>query len=194
MPALIDYQNDAYARRYAELVERVAQVERERIGDGTRLAEAVARNLFKLMAYKDEYEVARLHTRAELEGTLRREFGDDVRWEILLHPPLLRALGLERKLAFGPWFRPLLRVLAKLKFLRGTPFDPFGYTRLRRIERELVEEYRTLIEGELAALSPELYEDAVARAELPDVIRGYEDVKLRNVERFRTLAQTGGSS
>jgi len=182
---LIDYQDVALARRYVDFVERVREVERERIGNGSRLAEAVARGLFKLMAYKDEYEVARLHTKPELREALKREFGSEARWKVLLHPPLFRALGMKKKIAFGAWFQPVLRALARLKFLRGTPLDVFGYAKVRRIERELVEEYRSIIEKELISLTPERYDIAVELAELPDAIRGYEEVKLENVETFR---------
>ena len=182
---LIEYQNVDLARRYVDFVRRVVEVERERVGNDTRLSEAVARGLFKLMAYKDEYEVARLHTKPELREALTREFGPGARWQLLLQPPILRALGMKKKVALGAWFRPVLRALAALKFLRGTPFDVFGYAKVRRIERALIDEYRAIIEEELISLTPERYDTAVELAELPDAIRGYEDVKLENVERFR---------
>ncbi len=114
-----------------------------------------------------------------------REFGPGARWQLLLQPPILRALGMKQKVALGAWFRPVLRALAALKFLRGTPFDVFGYAKVRRIEREVIDEYRALIDEELISLTPERYDTAVELAELPDAIRGYEDVKLENVERFR---------
>jgi indolepyruvate ferredoxin oxidoreductase len=182
---LVRYQDGSYARRYLDFVQRTLSCERERVANGSRLTEAVARQLFKLMAYKDEYEVARLHTRPELSAALSRSFGEGASIRYRLHPPLLRALGLRRKLAFGSWFRPALRALARLKFLRGTPFDPFGYAHMRRLERELIEEYRALVARVLEGLTPERYEEAIAIAELPDGIRGYEEVKLANVERFR---------
>ena len=185
VPELIDYQDVAYARSYVKYIRRVARIEQERVGDGTRLSEAVARSLFKLMAYKDEYEVARLHSKPELARALTKSFGEDARWQLLLHPPLLRALGLKRKLAFGAWFRPALRLLARLKFLRGTSFDPFGLAKVRRVERALIDEYREIIEEQLISLTRERCGVAVELAELPEMIRGYEDVKLRNVERFR---------
>jgi indolepyruvate ferredoxin oxidoreductase len=129
--------------------------------------------------------VARLHTSAELDAALARTFGEGARVRYLLHPPFLRALGVKRKLAFGSWFRPVLRLLARLKFLRGTRLDPFGYARVRKLERALIEEYRRSIEDLLPALSPSNYERAVAVAESVDRIRGYEEVKVRNVERYR---------
>ena len=185
VPDLIAYQNKAYAARYVEFVNRVASTEAARIGNGARLSEAVARNLFKLMAYKDEYEVARLHTKPELAAAIARTFGNRSKWKLMLLPPVLRAVGLKHKIAFGPWFRPLLSILARLKFLRGTPFDPFSYAAIRRIERDLIDEYRDAIDKELLSLSPERYHAAVTLAERPDIIRGYETIKLHNVHRFR---------
>ena len=189
VPELIAYQNTAYASRYVELVERVASTETARVGNGARLSEAVARNLFKLMAYKDEYEVARLHTKPELTASVARTFGDRTRWKLMLLPPFLRAIGVKHKIPFGPWFRPILNTLARLKFLRGTALDPFGHTAIRRIERTLINEYRNIIEKELVSLSKERYNAAVELAELPALIRGYEAVKLRTIERYRNAVR-----
>jgi indolepyruvate ferredoxin oxidoreductase len=183
---LTSYQNEAYARSYSDFISLVRAREREVLGNGSRLTDAVARGLFKLMAYKDEYEVARLSTRPGLDRELAGSFGEGARFRYLLHPPVLRAIGVKHKLAFGAWFRPFLRVLAKLKFLRGTGLDPFGYARVRQVERALIGEYRSLLERRLAMLTPESYEATVVLAELADGIRGYEEVKLRNVERFRS--------
>jgi indolepyruvate ferredoxin oxidoreductase len=180
------YQDEAYARVFADFIARVREREREAIGNGSRLTDAVTRGLFKLMAYKDEYEVARLSTRPELSRELTKSFGEVAGYRFLLHPPVLRALGMKRKIALGAWFRPVLRVLAKLKFLRGTALDPFGYARVRQVERALIGEYRSIIERRIEKLTPENYEATVALAELADGIRGYEEVKLRNVERFRS--------
>jgi indolepyruvate ferredoxin oxidoreductase len=179
------YQNEAYARSYSDFITRVRERESEAVGDGSRLTDAVARGLFKLMAYKDEYEVARLSTRPELVRNVEKTFGEGARFQFLLHPPVLRAMGVKHKIAFGAWFRPILRGLAKLKFLRGTAFDPFGYARVRQVERALIGEYRCLVERRLQTLRPENYAETVALAELADGIRGYEAVKLRTVERFR---------
>jgi indolepyruvate ferredoxin oxidoreductase len=183
---LAAYQNEAYARSYSDFISQVRARERDVLGNGSRLTDAVARGLFKVMAYKDEYEVARLSTRPGLDRELAESFGEGARFRYLLHPPLLRAIGVKHKLAFGAWFRPFLRVLAKLKFLRGTGLDPFGYARVRQVERALVGEYRSLLERRLETLTPENYEATVALAELADKIRGYEEVKLGNVERFRS--------
>ena len=179
VPDLVAYQDLAYAERYVDVVAHVA-------AERPELAEAVARNLHKLMAYKDEYEVARLHLDAVERARLRSEFGEDARVYFNLHPPLLRALGLKRKLKLGRWFVPAFRMLRAMKRLRGTPFDPFGRTEVRRIERELIEEYLGHVEAALAA--PPGSEAALELCELPDMVRGYEQIKLDNVARFRARA------
>ncbi len=183
---LTRYQNQAYAHEYSDFVARVREREHWAVGNGSRLTDAVIRGLFRLMAYKDEYEVARLTTRPELDRDIARTFGEGARYRYMLHPPALRAMGLKRKLAFGKWFRPFLQLLAKLKFLRGTALDPFGYARVRRVERALIVEYRSALERRLETLSKESYETTIAVAELADGIRGYEEVKLGSVERFRS--------
>ncbi len=186
VPELRAYQDDAYARRYLDDVLDVAALEQERTEhSSTAVSEAYACGLFKLMAYKDEYEVARLHLEAA-ELTRRAEaFGAGVKARILLQPPLLRSLGLKRKIAVGPW---AFGGLHHARRLRGTPLDPFGRARVRRLERELVGEYRDLVCHALEHLSVATAAQVAAIADLPDVIRGYEDVKLRNVERFRAQA------
>ncbi|TMQ23100.1 MAG: indolepyruvate ferredoxin oxidoreductase family protein [Candidatus Rokuibacteriota bacterium] len=194
VPELIDYQDERYAREYVDFVARVRAAEQAAVPGETRLGEAVARYLFKLMAYKDEYEVARLHLKTDVTRALAEEFPGGVRVQYNLHPPLLRALGMTRKIKLGTWFDGAFRVLARLKRLRGTPLDPFGRAAVRRVERALPAEYRALVERALGGLSPATYERAVTLARLPDLIRGYEDIKLRNVERFRAEAAnlTGG--
>jgi indolepyruvate ferredoxin oxidoreductase len=185
VPELIAYQDAAYARQYAAFVARVAAAERTAAPGRTRLGEAVARHLFKLMAYKDEYEVARLHLKNGLAAHLAEEYPGGVRIQYNLHPPMLRALGWQRKIKLGTWFDGAFRVLVAMRRLRGTALDPFGRAEVRRIERALVGEYRALVDKTLTDLGPETYERAVKLAALPDVIRGYEDVKLRNVKKFR---------
>ena len=182
---LVDYQSRELASAYVDFVDAASAREREVMGDRTELAEGVARYLYKLTAYKDEYEVARLHLRPGMADAMRDAVGDFAGYRILLHPPVLRALGLKRKISLGPFQRPALAVLKGLRRLRGTPFDVFGYAGVRRTERELIAEYRSLMEAELDALTPDTYGRALELAGLPDIIRGYEDVKLANVERFR---------
>jgi indolepyruvate ferredoxin oxidoreductase len=189
VPELIEYQDARYARQYVDVVARVAAAERTAVSGETRLSEAVARSLFKLMAYKDEYEVARLHLRQDFARELADEYPDGVTVRYQLHPPLLRALGLERKIALGPWFDSVFRLLVRMRGLRGTALDPFRFAEVRRVERALIGEYRGLVDGALASLSADTYERAVKLANLPDLIRGYEDVKLRNVKRFREEAR-----
>ena len=181
---LVDYQSAALASAYVDFVDATSAREREVMGDRTDLAEAVARYLYKLTAYKDEYEVARLHLRPAVRDAMHDAVGDFTGYRILLHPPVLRALGLKRKIRMGPFQQPALGLLKAMRRLRGTPLDLFGYAKVRRIERELITEYQTVMEAELEALTPERYERAVKLAQLPDVIRGYEDVKLAGVERF----------
>jgi indolepyruvate ferredoxin oxidoreductase len=182
VPELIGYQNVAYAQGYTEFVKRALAAEPN---GHTAFSEGVARHLFKLMAYKDEYEVARLHLESPLPAQLAAEYPGGVTMHYNLHPPLLRALGWQKKIKLGTWFNGAFRLLAKMKGLRGTALDPFGRAEVRRVERALIAEYRGLIEKAMAGLSPESYERAVTLANLPDLIRGYEEVKLENVQRFR---------
>jgi indolepyruvate ferredoxin oxidoreductase len=151
---------------------------------------AVIRYLFKLMAYKDEYEVARLQTNAAFLERTEGMFERPRRLVYHLHPPLLRALGLERKLQFGPWFRPVLRGLRGMKRLRGTPLDPFGYARVRREERRLIGWYRELVEGSLEHLRPDTHALVAEIARTPDLVRGYEHIKLENIQRASQHADT----
>jgi indolepyruvate ferredoxin oxidoreductase len=189
VPELSAYQDEAYARRWAELVRRAHVAEQERTPGHGELAEAVARQLFKLMAYKDEYEVARLHLDAVEQAKLRAEFGEDVKLAFNLHPPLLRAMGLKRKLKLGGWFVPAFRSLRGMRRVRGTRLDPFGRAEVRRVERELIREYEELVDEALTLLTPDTHATAVELLELPDLIRGYEDIKLRNVALYRKRAE-----
>ncbi|MEU9319960.1 indolepyruvate ferredoxin oxidoreductase family protein [Streptomyces sp. NPDC048295] len=188
VPDLIGYQNTAYAQRYARLVERVRRTEAERVPGSTALAEAVARYLYKLMAYKDEYEVARLSLDPAVEHAVRARFGDGARMSYRLHPPVLRALGMNRKIVLGPWFKPAFRILAALRRVRGTRLDLFGAGEVRRTERALVVEYEAMITQACLALSPDNHALTVELAELPDIVRGYEDIKMAAVARYRAEA------
>jgi indolepyruvate ferredoxin oxidoreductase len=189
VPELIAFQDAGLARRYAEDVMAVAEVEAARGAPGeTAVAEAFARNLFKVLAYKDEYEVARLHLDAVEAAKLRGTFGDGAKVYIMLHPPVLRALGLKRKLKLGRWFLPAFHVLRAMRRLRGTRLDLFGLPEVRRVERALPAEYRALVDRSLERLTPVTHATVAQIAELPDVIRGYEDIKLANVARFREQA------
>jgi indolepyruvate ferredoxin oxidoreductase len=187
---LVSYQNLGYADAYAGLVRRVYEAERAAAPASTALSEQVARYLYKLMAYKDEYEVARLSLDPQLIAMVEAEFGPGATVSYRLHPPVLRALGLHRKLRLGPWFRPVFRLLRAMKVLRGTPLDPFGRTRVRRLERELITEYRAAIEDLLANLTEHTLPDCARIAALPDQVRGYEQIKITSAARYRTELQT----
>jgi len=192
VPELIEYQDVAYATQYVHFVTRVAAAERAAVPGETRLGEGVARYLFKLMAYKDEYEVARLHLKQDLALALREAFPGGATIQYNLHPPILRALGWSKKIKLGKWFDGAFRLLVALRRVRGGALDPFRYAEVRRVERALPGDYRALVEKALADLSPETYEKAVKLANLPDVIRGYEAIKLANVEKFRAEARALG--
>ena len=183
---LIAYQNEAYAERYARRVERVRTAEAEQVPGSTGLAEAAAFNLHKLMAYKDEYEVARLHLDPAFREQLRESFGADASYSFKLHPPVLKAIGMKNKIAIpGTAGRLAFRGLARMKGLRSTWFDPFGRDHVRVLERELLAEYESLLDELAARVGPDSHDVAVRLASLPDLIRGYDEVKLANVERYR---------
>jgi indolepyruvate ferredoxin oxidoreductase len=180
---LTAYQNSAYAQRYSALVERVRQAE-QAVSGGTELAEAVARNLFKLMAYKDEYEVARLHTQSGFEEQIQAMFEGDFKVNYHLAPPLLSRRndkGELQKSQFGPWMAGAFRLLTRFKGLRGTPLDVFGYTEERRSERALIDSYRASIEEVIAALNAANHAAAIELARIPEQIKGYGHVKERHL-------------
>ncbi|MGW9210193.1 indolepyruvate ferredoxin oxidoreductase family protein [Embleya sp. NPDC055664] len=183
VPELIAYQDADYARRYVDVVARAHAVAARRLAGDTAPAEAVARGLFKLMAYKDEYEVARLHLAWLVESSADETFA------IHLHPPVLRAMGMNRKIRLGPWSTPLFRVLYAGRRLRGTRLDPFGPAAVRRTERELVTEYIEHVRHALDRLTPETRDVVLELCELPDTVRGYEQIKLAGVARFRERAR-----
>ncbi|WP_206956192.1 indolepyruvate ferredoxin oxidoreductase family protein [Trinickia acidisoli] len=186
---LTDYQNAAYARRYRDVIDRIRAKESQIAVDATLpLTRAIATNLAKLMAYKDEYEVARLYAEPAYLQKLREQFegepGRDYKLNFYLAPPLLAKRderGHLQKKRFGPWVLPALRMLARMKGLRGTAFDVFGKTTERRSERQLIVDYVALV-GELCAtLDADRYEVALQLAGLPDEIRGFGHVKERNL-------------
>jgi indolepyruvate ferredoxin oxidoreductase len=183
---LRDYQGPLYARRYRNLINRVKSTEEAKVPGQTALTEAAARNLFKLMAYKDEYEVARLYT----DGTFRKQIastfeGEKLRLEFHLAPPLLskkdKATGELKKQSYGAWILTAFRVLRHFKFLRGTPFDPFGYSAERRTERRLIRDYEATLEEIMKRLEIENHAIAVGLAAIPEKIRGFGHVKARHL-------------
>ncbi|WP_068639372.1 indolepyruvate ferredoxin oxidoreductase family protein [Thauera butanivorans] len=198
MAMLTDYQDAAYAERYRRLVERVREAEARCIGAGSGLAEAVARSYARLLAYKDEYEVARLHTAAAFRRQLDETFEGDYGLRFHLAVPLLARpdphTGRIAKRSFGPWVLRLFRLLAGFKRLRGTRLDIFGHTAERRAERALITEFETDIEELLGNLSPDRLPLAIQIAELPERIRGFGHIKTRNMawaaqQRRQLLAQ-----
>jgi indolepyruvate ferredoxin oxidoreductase len=179
---LEQYQDGEYAQAYLKFVDQVA-------ARAPALREPVGRYLYKLMAYKDEYEVARLLTKPQFHKELEMQWEQVESIAYNLHPPLLRALGVKKKITLGEWFGVPLRALARLKVLRGTAFDPFGYLPSRREERGLIEWYRELIERVLANVTPQNLSVATEIASLPDQIRGYEDVKRASIRKVKGLAE-----
>ena len=184
---LTAYQNAAYAARYRRLVEKAQAAEAARTPGKTGLADAVARYLFKLMAYKDEYEVARLYSDGAFVKQVNSELGGEhLRFHVHLAPPLLarrdQATGEPKKMTFGPWIFPLFALLAKFKVLRGTAFDPFGYSTERKTERALVSDYEALLDEVLAKLDAGNHHIAVGLAAIPEKIRGFGHVKMRHLK------------
>jgi indolepyruvate ferredoxin oxidoreductase len=183
---LAAYQSKRYARRYRALINRVHAAEAEKAPGQSGLADAVARYLFKLMAYKDEYEVARIYTDTSFVERVRSTFsGDNLRFEFHLAPPMMAkrdpVTGEPKKMSFGPWMLKAFAVLAKFKFLRGTPLDPFGYTAERRTERGLIAEYCQVLDEIIEHLTPYNHQAALALASLPEKIRGFGHVKVRSI-------------
>lgn len=181
---LVDYQDKAYAERYTKLVARVRQAEQQHAPGCTALAEAVARYYFKLLAYKDEYEVARLYTSGEFQRRLQQQFEGDYQVRFHLAPPLFAKRddnGQLVKKEYGPWMFKAFGLLAKLKFLRGGPLDIFGRTDERRGERQLIADYEATIELLLKDLSAERVALAVEIASIPEHIRGFGHVKERHL-------------
>jgi indolepyruvate ferredoxin oxidoreductase len=177
---LADYHDAAYAAQYTAFVNEVAEREQAVLPGSTAIAAAVARGLHKLMAYKDEYEVARLHVQGAFRANAAARFAGSPRLAYNFHPPLLRALGMKRKLQLGAWFTPVLQLLVRLRRLRGTRLDPFGAAEVRRVERALIPWYRDAVTQALAKLTPANAAQVVVIASAPDEIRGYEELKLRS--------------
>jgi indolepyruvate ferredoxin oxidoreductase len=178
---LVGYQDRAYAERYRALLDRVAAAE-QRVRSGSRvLLAAVARNYFSVLAYKDEYEVARLHTQGDFIPSIKRNFGAGVRMSFHFAPPLFArtdpATGRPKKYELGPWILPILRVLAKLKWLRGRALDPFARSADRRLEREWLARYEHIVERVVAELDASRFDIALELAELPREVRGYGPIK-----------------
>jgi indolepyruvate ferredoxin oxidoreductase len=187
---LVAYQDAAYAAQYRVIVDRVMAAEKERTPDRDELVVAVIRNLFKLMSYKDEYEVARLHTDPAFKTALQKQFEGNYKLTYHMAPPLLAerdaVTGELKKREFGPWLGTVLSVVAKMKRFRGTGLDIFGRTAERRMERQLIADYQSMVEELAGSLNPDNHSIAVRLAELPDEIRGFGHVKEKNVKRVKS--------
>ncbi len=185
---LTAYQDAAYAARYKALVDRVRVAEQERAGS-SRLAETVARNYAKLMAYKDEYEVARLHADPAFLNSIRERFEGDYRLVFHLAPPLWAKqdplTGEPRKMQYGPWMLAAMKLLAKFKGLRGGALDVFGYSEERRTERALIGEYEQTVESLLKDLGRDNHALALDIAALPEAIRGFGHIKAKSIDEAR---------
>jgi len=185
---LTDYQNAAYAARYRNLVDQVRKVAFDG-GYGEALPRAVAINYAKLLAYKDEYEVARLYTDGRFADNMRKQFEGDFKISFNLAPPILSsgvdALGRPKKRVFGAWMMPVFRTMAKFRFLRGTLFDPFSYSEDRKLERNLIKGYEQDVVTAVKLLSPKTHDIAVELLSLPDQIRGYGPVKEASVAKAK---------
>jgi indolepyruvate ferredoxin oxidoreductase len=183
---LVDYQDEKLARRYVDYIASVVVRAGVEVDPHHEIACLVARGYHKLLAYKDEYEVARLHLKIDVGERAEAALGTKIDVRYHLHPPVLRALGMKRKIEVGPWIKPAFRALRVARRVRGTAFDPFGRFALRRTERALPQEYTEAVDAALAAPTPapdRLREVASA----PDLVRGYEHIKEANIARFRQV-------
>lgn len=186
---LVNYQNRAYADRYLKTVATARSAENAASPKSTALTDAVAKNLFNLMAYKDEYEVARLYTDGSFAKKIGERFDGDFRLRFHLAPPLLArrdpATGHLQKKEFGAWMMQAFRLLARLKVLRGTTFDPFGYSKERKAERQLIDDYERMVQQLCAALDANRMQASTQLARLPEMVRGYGHIKEANIEKYR---------
>ena len=199
IPELIDYQNFNYAKEYFDFVSQVFSREKE-VRMSSELSQNVAKYLFKLMATKDEYEVARLSLKAELDTAIELEFGRSAKFNYMLHPPFLKALenipiinklpGVKSKLSLGPWFKIFYVMLKNMKFIRGTYFDFMAiFSRdVRVADRKALKHYKETILNNLDSINNGEYEKLIKFSKLPDLIRGYEEVRLGTMETYYNKA------
>ncbi|UUZ72793.1 hypothetical protein LP415_04170 [Polaromonas sp. P1(28)-8] len=188
---LTEYQNAAYAQRFEAYVREIATAERKSTG-GDRLAREVATSLYKLMAYKDEYEVARLFLDTGFKERVERGFEGEYRLQFHLAPPLLARRGADGhpvKSTYGPWVLHAYRLLARARGLRGGIFDIFGYTEERRAERAAIGEYEVMMRDVVACLKPECLQTGLQIACLPQTVHGFGHVKARNAAAGKGAAK-----
>jgi len=182
---LVGHTSRRYADRFRRTVERTRAAEADVEPDSTRLTEAVARNLHKLMAYKDEYEVARLLLLDESRAGYEAVGGRRTKVTHHLHPPMLRALGMQRKIRLRRTARPMLRMLRMGTPLRGTLLDPFRWDTVRKLERAMIPEYEHAVDALCERLSADTLDNAIEIASLPDQVRGYEQLKIERAAAYR---------
>jgi indolepyruvate ferredoxin oxidoreductase len=186
---LEDYQNKAYAQRYQHLIDRVIKTEGETLGAVASLSKVVAQSYHKVLAYKDEYEVARLYSNGEFIKEVKAQFSGNYKIKFHMAPPILSggdpATGRPKKRTFGPWMLSSLSLLARLKYLRGTVFDIFGYHHDRREERSLIKSFEADVEFVVRRLTADNYELCVELLSLPLTIKGYGPVKAVNIEKAK---------
>jgi indolepyruvate ferredoxin oxidoreductase len=182
---LTDYQDAAYARRFTDRIAQAREAESGIDAESTRFTEAVARHLHKLMAYKDEYEVARLALLDESQRRYEAVGGPDTTVSYHLHPPALRSMGMNRKIEFKRTARPSFTALRALKRVRGTVADPFRWAEVRKVERAMIPEYERALDTLCAGLAASNLDEATEIASLPDQVRGYEHLKLRRAATYR---------
>jgi indolepyruvate ferredoxin oxidoreductase len=182
---LVAYQDQDYALEFVRFVASTAAHERTALGAVGALSATAAESMYKLMAYKDEYEVARLYLDPEFGRSVRDAFGDNASVRYKLHPPVLRAMGRSKKISLGPWFKPAFTVLRAGRRLRGTPLDLFGYAHVRKVERGLIGEFASITADVLPRASAQNADLIAEILALPQDIRGYESVKLNRVAAYR---------
>ena len=186
---LAAYQDEDYATRYRDRLDQVAEAEQAIAPESSELTLTVARAYFRLLAYKDEYEVARLHSDSDFLSSLRRNFGEGFKLRYHMSPPVLASIdpetGRPKKYEFGGWMLPVMKLLAKFRFLRGTRFDPFGYSEERRVERGLIVEYEQLLNEVVQGLEFRKFGLAVELLGLADQVKGYGPIKAQSIAGYR---------
>jgi len=192
---LIDYQNLSFAKEYMSFVGNIFEKE-QKTRSSSELSQNVAKYLFKLMATKDEYEVARLSLKVELDSAINKEFGKSAKISYMLHPPFLKAMenipilnmlpGVKSKLALGSWFRVFYVMLKNMKFLRGTPFDFMAWfsSDVRKADSKALNHYKSILSENIDEIGNGKYQDLKDFSVLPDIIRGYEEVRLETMNEF----------
>ncbi|MFW2334690.1 DUF6537 domain-containing protein, partial [Ilumatobacter sp.] len=183
---LVDYQDQSYSERFVERIERARRAEQRVANSSTTFTEAVARHLHKLMAYKDEYEVARLALLDESIERYRAVGGPDTEVTYHLHPPALRSMGMGSKIEFKRTATPSFHALRAMKKVRGTLADPFRWAEVRKVERAMIPEFEAAVDTLIAHLTADNLDEAASIASLPDQVRGYEDIKLDRAAAYRT--------